>query len=100
LSIVVYGFSVLALHLNFSAKSVRRACCFSCFEPSSINFEHGALGRQLQRKSRELPLSVVIFGRNLVEGSMLLHWVRRWRWFWSVSLKPWWQTLAASHEKS
>jgi hypothetical protein len=93
-------FIVLALHLLVSAKSQNRACCFFCLERASLNFEYGALGSQLQRKSRELPLSVVIFGRKLVEGSMLLHWVRRWRRFWSVSLKPWWQTLAASHEKS
>jgi hypothetical protein len=96
----VCGFSVLALHLNFSAKSVHRACCFFFAEASLTNLFAGALGCQLQRKSLELPVSVVIFGRKLVEGSMLLHRVRRWLRFWSVSLKPWWQTLAASHEKS
>jgi hypothetical protein len=69
-------------------------------EKASINFGYGALGSQLQRKSRELPLSIAIFGSKLFEGSMLLHWVHRWRRFWSVSLKSWCQTLAVSHEKS
>jgi hypothetical protein len=51
-------------------------------------------------KSPDLPLSVAIFGSKLVESSMLLHWVDRRCCGWSVSVKPWWQTLAASHEKS
>ncbi|WP_146129694.1 hypothetical protein [Vibrio mediterranei] len=100
MSIVKCGFIVLALHLNFSAKSVYRACCFFFFGTPSIKSCYGAFGRQLQRKSLELPLSVAIFGNKLVECSMLLHWVMRWLWFWSVSLKPWWQTLGASHAKS
>jgi hypothetical protein len=75
-------------------------CGFSCFKTPSISFEHGALGCQLQRKSLDLPLSVAIFGSKLVESSMLLHWVDRRCCGWSVSVKPWWKTLAASHEKS
>jgi hypothetical protein len=75
-------------------------CCFFFFGTSPIKFGSGAFGCQLQQKSLELPLSVVIFGRKSVEGSMLLHRVHRWCCVWSVSLKPWWQTLAASHEKS
>ncbi|EPS3402307.1 hypothetical protein ACVD4U_004373, partial [Vibrio vulnificus] len=62
-----------ALHLLVSAKSQTRTCCFFCLERASINFESGALGSQLQRKSLELPLSVAIFGSKLVESSMLLH---------------------------
>jgi hypothetical protein len=50
-------------------------------EKASINFGYGALGSQFQRKSRELPLSIAIFGSKSAECSMLLHWVRRWRWF-------------------